>query len=95
MAHYNDIHLVAVKLYGNGYVTQKFHGHKSLMLCRPDPLPFTEGVWLRQTSSVHCLNSAAGGADAEYSIRTCVSPRHGSALVYRDGKGVLASLTYI
>ena len=24
-----------------------------------------------------------------------ITPRHGSALVYRDGKGVLASLTYI
>ena len=40
---YNDIHLVAVKFYGNGYVTQKVHEYKSLMLCRPDPLSFTGG----------------------------------------------------
>ena len=30
-----------------------------------------------------------------YIIRIYISLRHGSALVYRDGMGVLASLTYI
>ena len=30
-----------------------FHELKFLMLSRPDPLPFTEGVWLRQTTAVY------------------------------------------
>ena len=40
-------------------------GHKCLMISRPDPLPFTERVWLRQTSVNVCRRTATNNITRE------------------------------
>ena len=48
----NDIHYYQAITQCKFLHYKTFHGHKCLMLSRPDPLPFTERVWLRQTNNL-------------------------------------------
>ena len=47
----------AQSVFASVNITVTFHGHKSLMLGRPDPLPFTERVWLHQTTVLQCMHA--------------------------------------